>query len=252
MSISNKINCLLKGYREVHLAGVKIRVPLKNDTKFWDSVDANEWEMDTLSLYSEYLQSGTHYCDIGAWVGPTVIFAHHLGARVTCFEPDIYAYEKLLANLRLNNLFDVRCFNLALGSSNGFREMGAMISSLGKSSTSFLGTKSLHKISVPCLKWDAVIDLFSLPKFDFIKIDIEGGEVELIPEMLGYFSEFSPMVLLSCHWNFLNEIEKSKLKSNIDSLKAIYKKVFMTHVNSIEEFDIKIHSYPAQLFFKNQ
>jgi FkbM family methyltransferase len=242
---------MLKGYREVCLVGAKIRVPVKNDIKFWDRVNDKDWEADTLSLYQKYIQPGTEYCDIGAWVGPTVLYARHLGARVTCFEPDVYAYEKLLANLRLNNILDVRCFNLALGAFNGFREMGSMVSCLGKSSTSFLGSESMHKVSVPCIKWDIIANLFLLPKFDFIKIDIEGGEVELIPEMLDYLSKFTPMVLLSCHWAFLNEIQKSKLKSNIISMSDIYKIKLVIENNCINKFVEKKTFFPDQLFFKN-
>lgn len=211
-----------RGFREVRLGGSPMRA-LPYDKAFWDAVDAGQWEPETLQLYESVISPGMQYCDIGAWIGPTVLYARHCGARVTCFEPDPLAYERLLGNLRLNGALDVTTFHCALGKDDGFREMGAMVGSLGKSATSLLGTSAAQKVKVPCLSWSSANALFTLPRFDFIKMDIEGGEVELLPLMLGYLAEYKPSLLLSTHWSFLDERGGNELASSLVSLSSMYK-----------------------------
>jgi FkbM family methyltransferase len=48
------------------------------------------------------LSRGTPYVDCGAWIGPTVLYAACKGARVTAFECDPVASQRLKQNLALN------------------------------------------------------------------------------------------------------------------------------------------------------
>ena len=209
------------GFREVHLGESPLRV-LPYDRKFWDSVDVGQWEPETLQLYESVISPGMQYCDIGAWIGPTVLYARHCGARVTCFEPDPLAYERLLGNLRLNGALDVRTFQIALGESDSTRTMGALVGSLGKSATSLLGASAQQKVNVTGLTWKTAQTLLGLPVFQFIKIDIEGGEVELLPTMFDYLREFRPVVLLSTHWHFLSDSGRSSLLDSLAALGQLY------------------------------
>lgn len=195
---------------------------LPYDKAFWDAVDAGQWEPETLLLYESVLSSGMQYCDIGAWIGPTVLYARHCGARVTCFEPDPLAYERLLGNLRLNGALDVSTFQVALGARDSTRTMGAMVGSLGKSATSLFGCLAAQTVNVTGLAWKTAQGLLGLPVFQFIKIDIEGGEVELLPEMFNYLHEFRPAILLSTHWQFLSEPDRASLGSSLAVLGQLY------------------------------
>ena len=209
------------GFRDVDMGRCRLRV-LPYDRSFWDAVDAGHWEPETLHLYDSVISPGMQYCDIGAWIGPTALYARHCGAHVTCFEPDPLAYERLLGNLRLNDALDVTTFHCALARETGFREMGAMVGSLGKSATSLLGSAAAQKVRVPCLSWSSVNAMFSLPRFDFIKIDVEGGEVELLPEMMDYLKEFKPALLLSTHWTFFDKQRTDELCCCLALLASIY------------------------------
>lgn len=213
-----------RGFRKVSLDGVALKV-LPYDKWFWDKVNVGEWERETLSILSRELHPGSRYCDIGAWVGPTVLAACHRGAEVYCFEPDPLAYERLLGNLRLNNLLHVRAFQVALAAGDWTRQMGAMVGSLGKSATSLLGGGVQHRVSVAGMSWKTACRVFDLPCFDLIKMDIEGGEVELLPEMMDYLREFRPTMILSTHWQFLSDDQRGSLAVSLHSLASIYPKV---------------------------
>ncbi len=210
------------GFRPVSLGGFDMRV-LPYDKQFWDGVQAGTWEPETLEALASVVGPGTAYCDIGAWIGPTVLFARCRGARVTCFEPDPLAYERLLGNLRLNGAFDVRSFPCALGKRDGLRTMGAMVGSLGKSATSFFGTGAAQTVEVASLTWETARRLLELPVFDVLKMDIEGAEVELLPLLLDYLREHRPSLLLSTHWSFLPEADRTSLSASLSELGKIYK-----------------------------
>lgn len=239
----------LRGYRPISAAGCKLRVH-PYDRAFWNKVEAGQWEPETLDLLSSAIGPGTNYCDIGAWVGPTALLARHFGADVTCFEPDPLAYERLLANLRLNGALDVRTFHCALGSQNSMRRMGAMVGSLGKSATSLLGASADQTVTVPCFSWDWLVDSLSLPIFSFIKIDIEGGEVELLPQMEKYLRRNRPKLLLSTHWGFLSQADAALLRASLNSLASIYPRAMQWSGTVWEPLGSGAESSPSTLFFE--
>lgn len=212
------------GFRPVTFGGFNMRV-LPYDKQFWDGVNAGTWEPETIEVLASVIKRGSAHCDIGAWIGPTVLFAHRSGANVTCFEPDPLAYERLLGNLRLNGAFDVRTIPCALGGKDGLRTMGAMVGSLGKSATSFFGTGAAQTVQVPCLTWETAVRIFQLPVFDTMKIDIEGAEVEVLPLLLDYLREHRPALLLSTHWSFLPEPDRKRLSQSLSELGKIYPSV---------------------------
>jgi FkbM family methyltransferase len=211
----------LRGWRTVRLDSRPIKVVPFYDEKFWSDVDSGFWEPQTLSLLRSQCGPGSKYCDIGAWVGPTVLHAANLGAQVVCFEPDPLAFERLRGNLRLNGALDVVALNFALGESTSLRKMGALVGSLGKSATSFLGDGAEQTIEAPCLSWNDAMRLLGQPRFDFIKIDIEGGEVELLPVMLDYLETHRPSLFISAHWHFLDQEMGQRLRELLCAVEEI-------------------------------
>lgn len=212
-----------RGHRVVHFQGERMRV-MPQDEWFWDEFEKGLWEPETIHVLREFVQPQSRYCDIGAWVGPTVLVAHALGAKVWCFEPDPIAYERLLGNLRLNGLLDVRSLPIALAAADGTRDMGALIGSLGKSATSLLGASRMQTVEVNALSWVSAVAKLQLPVFDVIKIDIEGGEHELLPAMLDYLAKHKPVLVLATHWDFLDNRARGELQGALRALAPIYRR----------------------------
>lgn len=211
-----------QGYLASQIGGFPVEVH-PEDRRFWIDTNFGAWEPETLETYRESVRPDMEVCDIGAWVGPTTIFAAKLGARVTCFEPDPAAYERLLFNLRRNVQNQVSPFPIALGGTDGLRRMGAMASHLGQSGTSFHAPeRGDQSTNVLALSWKSAVRLLRLPRFDFIKIDVEGGESELLPAMLPYLREYRPILLLSTHFQFIPKSDHESLHTAIESLSEIY------------------------------
>src|SRR5690606_20354579 len=130
----------------------------------------------------------------------TVLYAARKAERVYCFEPDYVAYKDLLRNIELNGLRNVVPSNVALAGSSGLREMGSFGSGLGDSMTSLLGGGGEgDTITVTTLAWSDWLRISGVERIDFIKMDIEGGEFELLPAMRDYLAEHRPTLYLSLH-----------------------------------------------------
>ena len=67
------------------------------------------------------------------------------------------------------------------------------------------------------MSWEKIYEHLGKPHFDIVKIDIEGGESELLPGMLDYFEEYKPKLHLSTHYNFIPQNGKDFF---LDTLKG--------------------------------
>ena len=162
---------------------------------FWHATARGSWEPEVLESLDRFLNRDSVYLDVGAYIGPTVLFAARKCKKVYCFEPDPDAYEYLAWNLRLNRLRNVVPFCMALTTESGIRSMASPDGMLGTSKTSLLvESESLERIEVPCIGWSEWQRLFAPPQIDVIKVDIEGGEFELLPAMAPFLRANRPHI----------------------------------------------------------
>lgn len=206
---------------------------------FWRTLNKGNFEPEYFKILDKYLHKNSVYCDIGSWIGPTAIYAAGLCKHVYAFEPDTIAYPFLLKNIELNNLKNVTTYNLALGNIDGNVKMASHGGNLGDSMSSMVNIQNIKKsISVPSKKWQTWLNDNNPGKIDFIKMDIEGGEVEVIPSMLDYLSTEKPILHLSTHGTYLDkESKKEKLNQLFEGLK-FYKNCFDENLNKVN-IDIK-------------
>jgi len=114
--------------------------------------------------------------DAGAYYGSFTLFASKLAGKngkVISFEPDEENYQRLLSNIDLNSLTNVIPIKKGLWKENTdlkFDNLQSGISALNPDGN----------ISVPVVKLDDELERLNIPKVDFIKMDIEGAELEAI------------------------------------------------------------------------
>lgn len=116
--------------------------------------------------------------DCGANIGMSVLYFKKLypQARVIAFEPDEKNFELLLQNVKQNNLTDVECRKEAIWIKEGlltFASEGTQASQI----TSDNSSKS--RSSVKAIR---LADILKNSNVEFLKIDIEGAEVEVIKD----------------------------------------------------------------------
>jgi FkbM family methyltransferase len=211
-----------RGWQHSAIGGFPVKVH-PGDRSFWVDAYFRCWEEETLEWIRAHVRPGVWFGDVGAWVGPTSIFAAKLGAQVTCFEPDPVAYERLLFNLRMNVPGCVAPFNFALGAVDGIRRLAPLAKELGQSGSSFYAPEDkAQSTRVLALSWASAVRLLDLPVFDVIKIDIEGGEAELLPDLLPWLRQHRPHLLLGTHWRFIPGDKKETFVETLRELAAIY------------------------------
>jgi len=212
------------GYYPTRIHGHRFRVDPYN-IGFWRAAAQGRWEPHTFRILSTFLGRESVYCDLGAWIGPTVLYAGKIARKVVCFEPDPRAYRFLAWNLELNGLTNVTSFSIALSGQTGLGKMSSFGGALGDSSTSLLGQSSQSEtVDVLTHTWDVFAPLFRSSRLDFIKIDIEGGEFSLLPSLAEYLSAEKPIVYLSTHAPFLDPSVRRERMQEIADVLGVYSK----------------------------
>jgi FkbM family methyltransferase len=196
-----------RGYVSTRIDGVELRGDPYH-IGFWRDVARGRWEAGTFSFVREHLRPSSTFLDVGAWIGPVTLSAARRCARVYAFEPDPDAYRFLLWNLDLNGIRNVVSFHEALGAETGIRSLSAREGAFGTSRSSLLASSGAPELSVAGRAWDDWLERVRPPRLDCIKVDIEGGEFELLPVMAKYLASERPSVHLSLHAESLPEPER--------------------------------------------
>ena len=131
------------------------------------------------TFFQQVIKPGMTAVDIGANIGAhTVSFAHHVGkvGQVIAFEPQRVVYQMLCGNVALNSLENVHALMAGVGSANG----NITVPPLDYQNTNNFGGAELGAYSSGEVVPLVTLDSFGLAKCDFIKIDVEGMEREVI------------------------------------------------------------------------
>ena len=87
----------------VRVGDVAFRVRAAAERRpYWNRVTAGGWEAQTFRVLRRFLRPEADAIDIGAWIGPTALYAAHFAQRVHAVEPDAAAHAELAANLAAN------------------------------------------------------------------------------------------------------------------------------------------------------
>lgn len=202
---------------------------------FWRSIQKGRWEPYTYTVFEKFLNSGSIYCDVGAWIGPTVIYAAKKCRQVICFEPDPVAYRYLCWNIELNDLKNVTSFNIALADTAAMQRMSSFRGNLGDSASSLLnGNAEGRGALVQTMTWNAFLHLSKIDTIGFFKIDIEGGEFALLADLKDYLSSNKPVVYLSTHAPYLDVESRKEKMGQIADVMKIYKKCLNEDLQTID------------------
>jgi len=146
--------------------------------------------------------------DIGGYIGIyAMFFSRAVGERgeVFTFEPNLKNYHELLFNLQLNNISNVTTRNLGLGREYKkaqlrynpiFPGRGTIREEI-ENDRSRISRSKTTEIQIDSL--DNILQNELLPNPDFIKIDVEGFELEVLQGMLKTLSKDKPDIYIEIH-----------------------------------------------------
>jgi FkbM family methyltransferase len=209
-----------RGYCNVQIGGIWFKCDPFH-IGFWREVNKGSWEPRTFQVLNEFLKARSTFVDVGAWIGPTVLFAARRAEKVYCFEPDPRAFQYLLQNLQLNRLHNVTPLFLGLASETGARRIAA-VEGLGSSHSSLLvpsgASEETEAQFVAWSEWHGKIHC----TLDLIKMDIEGGEFELLPTMRDYLRSSKPTLYISLHAPLLDPDKRGVVLAEIADVLSVY------------------------------
>ena len=164
-----------------------------------------KFEQREIDIACKFIRDNATVLDIGANIG---IHALHFSraaksGMVVAFEPQPKTFALLKKNIDQNNVSNIIPLNLAVDTSSKFSEFYVM-SDDAYSSLIDTGRKALvDKIQVLCTTVDSLIGNIDI---DFVKIDVEGLEFNVLQSMDGLISRCMPIIFC--------EIYKGKVAAN--------------------------------------
>jgi FkbM family methyltransferase len=138
------------------------------------------WAYRKYDYFGYRVRPGDIVLDIGANIGTFSVYAAAVcgASRVLSLEPFPDNYRMLCKNVEQNGLRNVTCVNEAAAGNRGRRTMGLHLVDCGSHS---LVTGSFeHTIEVECCTLGDIFERFSLAKIDYLKMDCEGAEYEIL------------------------------------------------------------------------
>lgn len=205
---------------------------------FWNIFQDGTWEPNTFKIFDRFLDANKAYVDIGAWIGPTVLYGAGKAKEVYAFEPDPVAYEMLEKNIAYNGLLNVWSARLGVWGKWGKISLGRK-TGFGDSMSSNLWKEYALNISV--ISFNTILRGTNP---NFIKIDIEGGESNLLEHARGILKTYKPTIYLSLHTPWFEGEDLRRYKEIIINSLADYPRILN---EKLEEINIE-DAFDANLF----
>lgn len=179
----------------------------------------------------EFIKNDSVIIDAGANIGIFSLYASYLApkGKIYSFEPVKSTFQILNKNIASNNLENsIFPYNLALGDKKGKAEIMTDSRSLLRGASIILDSDFLKnresdfdkKESIEITTIDTFVKENNIARVDFIKIDTEGYEKQIIQGARNTIKEFSPVI--SCSAYHLKD-DKIKIPELVKSIGPNYK-----------------------------
>lgn len=151
-----------------------------NDIYIGKSLDIyGEYSESEIELFNQLVKSDMTVLDVGANIGThTVMFGNAVGpkGKVIAFEPQHAIFHMLCGNIALNGLTNISAMFCAIGSQSGTANVPCkdLNRKFNFGGTSLLEKEEGEEVSI------ITIDSMHITQCEFIKIDVEGMELEVL------------------------------------------------------------------------
>jgi FkbM family methyltransferase len=205
----------------LNLKSQKVKIGNKNYTVSSDddylNHIGNDFEPEMCRLFSSLIKDDFNILDIGANIGCTSLLFSEIGKSVHSFEPSPTTFKILSKNTADSGAANIKLHNFGLGARNEVLELtfapnnrsGGFVSDLTQASDGH----TIEKIEIK--KGD---DYLLNENFNFIKIDVEGYEKNVIEGMTHIIDKQKPIIVMELnHW-CLNAFQRTSIPDFFDFL----------------------------------
>lgn len=225
--------------RTIHVDRISFKVKCARivSHNFWNQYETEEWDPTFIKIYNRLLDKNHSYIDVGSWIGPTVLYGANLSKHCYAIEPDPVAFLELSENLELNPHIQDKvtlsnyCISNSIGTTRLFVPGGKEYSGTSVSST--LQSVGNQYWDVQTTTLQEIVKAFAITDCNFIKIDIEGAEFDLLSGISDYLEKQKPVLLVEFHPMLVEEPNK-KLNSILEIL-SFYEFVYDKHFKRLQK-----------------
>lgn len=213
-----------------NIGGTQYRVA--SDDDYVSGLGA-EFEPAMVALFDTLIGPGDIVLDIGANIGCTSLLFADRARQVYSFEPSPSTFRYLEKNIEAAGFENIVAANIGLGKSTGAYELtfspdnrsGAFVSNQ-------LRAADGHQVEpIRIAQGDEYIASASIPKVDFIKIDVEGFERDVIEGLAQTIARETPVVVLELnHW-CLNAFQRICIPDFFDFLRGVFPYLYAIEAN---------------------
>ncbi|MBL1173896.1 FkbM family methyltransferase [Pantanalinema sp. GBBB05] len=184
--------------------GLKIELYLANDLSSQLFV-AGYYDPNEFYCLDRILRPGMTFLDIGANDGLYALFAAKaIGSAglVWAFEPSPREFNRLQANIALNEITNIQAVPIALANINGNTELRlannehAGQNTLGQFMYEGVASPQTETIPVPVKRLDDWLVESGIQQVDVIKMDVEGAEFSVLQGAQHCLTTYHPLLLL--------------------------------------------------------
>ena len=219
---------------DVSVRGRSFRV--SSDQKylsFWEKFNEGAWEAETLDLIDAYVDEATVFIDVGAWIGPTLLYAAQKCRSAFAFEPDPRAFAELRINVNLNKrdlcARSISIFEKAVSSDGSAIAMGSLSDEGGDSTSSIALRNEDNNWEVESVIIEEFLENYDIFENDlFVKVDIEGAEYCVCKSFYQLSKRANSLVLFlsihnyhSSHLNAPNSFWLSPMRAITKRMQAV-------------------------------
>lgn len=190
------------------------------------------WEEDTFDVFEMVADKNGIAIDIGAWIGTTSIWLSKNFNHVFAVEADKESITFLNKNLKESGCENVTICDKAITNTSGVAFFGprSSISDSLNFSTSYVKSESSSKndFVVTSLTFDQFQKDYISPnhaakdhKITFIKCDIEGGEENILKDVLDFANANNCRVWMSFHYAWWSKKKITDFESEFANFYAI-------------------------------
>jgi len=159
-------------------------------------VQLGTYELAVQERFSQLVRPGATVYDVGANVGLyTLLAARLVGAAgtVVAYEPAAAIADVLERNVRLNGFATIRVRRVAVGAAAG---EAALVTREVETGATVVEGEGGIRVPVVCLDDELAA---GLPAPDVVKIDVEGGELDVLAGMAEILRACRPVLLCEMH-----------------------------------------------------
>lgn len=177
--------------------GLQLCFSISNGTNYYMR---GYYECTTLFMIDKLLKPGDTFIDIGASVGQMTVYGSKAvgkDGKVFAIEPTPSRYFELKNSIALNNCSNVIPLNLGLGSKPGEVDLylNRVSPTMIKPNIKKGNNKPIKSVTVKISRLDTIIKKYNISNTKFIKIDVEGYELEVLKGTGNLLSSKNPPVI---------------------------------------------------------